>query len=183
MMRFLKHLWILCGLPVIGCGVPAGPAGPPLETVENVDVARYMGRWYEIASYPAPFQAGCTGTTADYRLRDDGRVEVVNRCRQDALDGPERRATGVARVVDPETNARLKVSFFWPFEGDYWIIDLDEEYRWAVVSEPGRRFLWILSREPVMADATFEAIIGRLEAKEFDPQRLERTLQQPTADH
>jgi apolipoprotein D and lipocalin family protein len=138
---------------------------------------RYAGVWYEIASYPAPFQAGCTGTTAEYVLGDDGRVSVVNRCRDGRLDGPMRTVQGTARVVDPETNAKLKVSFFPPFEGDYWIIGLDEDYQWAVVGEPSRRYLWILSRSPTMDESVYQSIISGLPDQGYDPSRLARTEQ------
>jgi apolipoprotein D and lipocalin family protein len=161
--------------------VPAGCGNDlaPLEVVPNVDLARYVGTWYEIASYPAPFQEGCTATTAEYTLRDDGTVRVINRCRDGSVDGPERIAEGSARVVDGDTNAKLKVSFFWPFEGDYWIIDLDENYEWAVIGEPRRRFLWILSRTPAMDAAVFDEILSRLPELGYDPARLEMTAQPP----
>ncbi len=155
---------------------------PPLEVVEFVDLARYTGKWYEIARYPAPFQEGCVATTAEYTLRPDGKIQVVNRCRAGCFDGRERRAEGVARVVGDKTNAKLKVSFFWPFEGDYWIIDLDDDYQWAVVGEPCRRFLWVLSRTPTLDGPTYEAILSRLPDKGYDPARLEKTRQPPGND-
>lgn len=150
---------------------------PPLDVVPSVDVQRYAGKWYEIASYPTPFQRGCTGTTAEYSLRDDGRVRVVNRCFQGSLEGPEQSIEGSARIVDAETNAKLKVSFFGPFEGDYWIIELDEDYQWAVVSEPSRSTLWILSRTPTLNDETYDMILGRLIDRGYDVTRLNRTPQ------
>jgi apolipoprotein D and lipocalin family protein len=160
---------------MVGGNVAA--ADTDLETVESVDLERYLGTWYEIASYPAWFQRSCTATTADYSRRDDGLIRVVNSCRKGAPDGKLKRATGKAKVVDTATNAKLKVSFFWPFWGDYWIIELDEDYRWAVVGEPKRKYLWILSRTPVMDDAVFDRIVSGLPAKGYDPDRLERTLQ------
>ena len=168
--------------PVAGCcallaaATIVRAAEPPLETVENVDLERYSGRWFEIASYPAWFQRGCTATTADYSLRGDGRITVVNRCRKGSVDGKPKTARGLARVVDDRTNSKLKVSFFRPFWGDYWIIDLDSEYRWAVVSEPRRKYLWILSRTPEMGDALYRDIVDRLTAGGYDPSRLRRTI-------
>lgn len=158
---------------------------PPLETVEHVELSRYLGTWYEIASYPQRFQAGCTATTATYSLRDDGTIDVLNRCRKGGLDGKLDEAKGRARVVDEVTNAKLEVSFFRPFWGDYWIIDLDSEgYRYAVVGHPGRDYLWILSREPQLDPAVYEGILARLEEQRYDTSRLVRTLQVPstTAD-
>ncbi len=156
---------------------PSRAADTPLEVVESVDLDRYLGRWYEIASYPAWFQKNCTAVTADYSLRDDGVIEVVNSCRKGALDGKLKQSKGRAKVVDRETNAKLKVSFFGPFWGPYWIIDLDPEYQWAVVGAPNRKYLWILSRTPQMDEELYEEIVSRLPAKGYDPGGLNRTLQ------
>jgi apolipoprotein D and lipocalin family protein len=150
---------------------------PPLTTVESVELPRYLGTWYEIASYPQSFQEGCTATTASYSLRDDGKIDVLNRCRKGGLDGKIDEAKGRARVVDERSNAKLEVSFFGPFWGDYWIIDLDDEYRWAVVGHPSRDYLWILSREPRMEPEVYDGILVRLKEKHYDTSRLARTLQ------
>ncbi len=152
----------------------------PLEVVESVDLKRYLGRWYEIASYPMFFQKGCTATTADYLLREDGLIKVVNRCRKGSLEGKQKEAVGRAKVVDDTTNAKLKVSFFGPFWGDYWIIDLDPDYQWAVVGGPKRKYLWILSRTPQMDGALFDEIVSRLPAKGYDPAGLNKTPQPVT---
>jgi apolipoprotein D and lipocalin family protein len=149
----------------------------PLEVVDSVDLDRYLGRWYEIASYPMYFQKGCTATTADYSLREDGLIQVINSCRKGTLGGKLKQAKGKAKVVDTETNAKLKVSFFGPFWGNYWIIDLDPDYQWAVVGGPKRKYLWILSRTPQMDKALYHEIVSRLPAKGYDPNRLNRTLQ------
>ena len=150
---------------------------PPLEVVEFVDLERYLGKWYEIASYPAWFSKECTATTAEYSLLPDGKIRVVNRCRKGNLDGPQKEAKGKAEIVDKTTNAKLKVWFFWPFKGNYWIIDLDDEYQWAVVGEPKREYLWILSRKPHMDSALYDEIVTRLMKKGYDPDRLNKTLQ------
>ncbi len=149
---------------------------PPLQTVAHVDLARYVGTWYEIASFPQSFQRGCVATTATYTIRADGDIDVLNRCRKDALDGKEKSALGRARVVDGATNAKLEVSFFRPFWGDYWIVDLGADYDYAVVGHPGRDYLWILSRVPTMPEATYEGILARLKAQGYDTSRLKRTL-------
>ncbi len=166
---------------VLGLARSAVAAEPPLETVPRVDLARYAGTWYEIASYPQRFQKGCTATTATYTLRPDGTVEVVNRCARDSLNGRVTVARGKARVVDKHTNARLKVSFFWPFWGDYWIIDLGRDYEYAVVGHPSRTYLWILSRTPTMDAAVYGGILERLRAQGYDTSRLVRTLQADAA--
>jgi apolipoprotein D and lipocalin family protein len=149
---------------------------PPLRTVPHVDPTRYAGTWYEIASFPQRFQRGCTATTATYTLRPDGDLDVLNRCRKGSPDGEERSARGRARVVDRATNAKLEVSFFRPFWGDYWIVDLAQDYTYAVVGHPGRDYLWILSRAPQMSGETYGAILQRLEAQGYETSRLVRTL-------
>ena len=141
-----------------GCATTTSQVLPPLQTVPRVELDRYVGTWYEIASFPQSFQRGCTGTTATYSLRDDGQVDVVNRCRKGALDGPEEVARGRARVVDATTGAKLEVSFFRPFWGDYWIVDLGADYEYAVVGHPGRDYLWILSRTPTLDAAVYDEI-------------------------
>jgi apolipoprotein D and lipocalin family protein len=149
----------------------------PLEVVSSVDLDRYLGTWYEIASYPAWFQRDCTAVTAEYVLREDGLISVVNSCRKGSLDGKLKQSKGRAKVVDETTNAKLKVSFFGPFWGDYWIIDLDPDYQWAVVGVPNRKYLWILSRTPTMDEVLYQEIVGRLPAAGYDPTPLNRTPQ------
>lgn len=139
---------------------------PPLQTVERVDLDRYVGLWYEIGRYPNRFQKGCLDSTAMYTARPDGKIDVLNSCR-DEHDGSLREAKGRAWVVDNTTNARLKVSFFWPFRSDYWIIDLGREYEYAVVGTPDRKYLWILSRTPEMSTDILEKILQNVEKQGF----------------
>ncbi|MDF1566091.1 MAG: lipocalin family protein [Deltaproteobacteria bacterium] len=152
---------------------------PPLTTVASVDLQRYLGTWYEIAAFPQSFQKGCTATTANYSLAPEGHIVVVNRCRRGGLEAKEDEAKGRARVVDPETNARLEVSFFRPFWGDYWIIDLGADYEYAVVGHPGRDYLWILSRQPWLEEAVYAGILERLKAQHYELERLVKTLHPP----
>lgn len=149
----------------------------PLETVPRVELERYVGTWYEIASYPQRFQKGCTGTVATYSIREDGQVAVENRCNRDSLSGRLTVAKGRARVVDRASNAKLKVTFFWPFWGDYWVIDLGRDYEYAVVGHPNRQYLWILSRERTLAPDVYAGILERLTAQGYDTDRLRVTLQ------
>lgn len=153
----------------------------PPAAVKHVELGRYLGTWYEIASFPQRFQRGCTATTATYALRHDGDIDVLNRCRKGTPAGEEKSARGRARVVDRSTNAKLEVSFFWPFRGDYWILDLADDYTHAVVGHPGRDYLWILSRTPTMADPTYQGILERLQAQGYETSRLVRTVQVPPA--
>jgi apolipoprotein D and lipocalin family protein len=159
-----------------GCA-PAGHGLPSLPTVASVDLARYAGTWYEIASYPQRFQKGCVATRTIYTLGAGGRIGVYNECRKDSLDGPLKSVEGQARVVDAATNAKLEVSFFWPFWGAYWIIGLDPDYRWAVVGHPSRNYLWILSRTRGLDESIYQRILARLPTLGYDPARLHRTLQ------
>ena len=172
----MLKLMLLC-LAAMGTVAALSAEEPPLEVVRSVDLERYLGTWYEIASYPAWFQRGCTAVTAEYSRRDDGLIRVVNSCNKGSLDGKLRQSTGRAKVVEGSGNAKLKVSFFRPFWGDYWIIDLDPEYGWAVVGVPSRKFLWILSRSRSMDEALVQEIASRLPAKGYDPAQLVRTLQ------
>jgi apolipoprotein D and lipocalin family protein len=149
----------------------------PLEVVLRVDLERYLGTWYEIATIPQRFEKGCVGVTAEYSLLPGGRIRVVNTCLQGTLDGKVRKARGKAWIVDKTTNAKLKVSFFWPFSGAYWIIALDPEYGWAVVGHPGRDYLWILSRSPRMDAALYRTLLELIADKGYDLTRIERTLQ------
>ena len=136
-----------------------------------------MGTWYEIASFPQRFQKGCHCSKAEYALHPEGYVEVKNTCRKNSPTGDQKGVTGKAFVADPETNAKLKVQFFWPFKGDYWIIDLAPDYSYAVVGEPSREYLWILSRNRQMDKKLYQEIVNRTAAKGFDVAKLQLTDQ------
>lgn len=177
--QFLMMITAIAGIPIAG---GCNALNPPLDVVESVDLGSYTGRWYEIARYPNSFERGCVGVTADYTLRQDGRINVLNTCVEGNFDGDVRTIQGIARVVDEETNAKLAVTFFGPFEGDYWILELGNDYEYAVVGDPSRKFLWILSREPILDGSLYDDIVSRLPEKGFDPERLEVVLQQVDAE-
>jgi len=150
---------------------------PPPEPIERVDLPRYMGKWYEIARLPNDFQEQCVGsTTAEYTLRTDGRIDVMNRCR--TAEGEIDVVRGIARPAgDDGSNARLEVSFFdilgWrPAWDDYWIIGLERGYDWAVVGQPEREYGWILSRSPRLTDTTRERIDRLLREQGYDPEQF-----------
>ncbi len=169
-------LGLVLATALVGCASPQ----PPLEVVDEVDLDRYLGKWYEIASFPQWFQRGCVASMATYSRRPDGRIGVVNECRDESFEGELRRAEGVAWVADEEGSlAKLKVQFFWPFRGDYWIIELDPEYRYAAVGHPSRNYLWILARTPTLDPALYRALSARLEAQGYDLSRLRLTPQPP----
>lgn len=148
-----------------------------LQTVANVDLNRYVGKWYEIASYPQRFQKGCTCTTAEYTATDKGYIVVENRCNKDSINGKLSYIKGKAFVEENSGNAKLKIQFFWPFKGKYWIIDLADDYSYAVVSEPKKKYLWILSRTSKMDKTVYQNIINRLLEKGFDLTKLQITKQ------
>lgn len=175
MQQYIFLSGLVCAALLCACGTAQKNARQDeLQVVPWVDLQQYAGTWYEIARYPNRFQKDCFATSVTYTLRQDGTVEVVNRCRSGSVNGEERSVRGKAWSVDPATNAKLKVQFFWPFRGNYWIIQLDENYRYAVVGNPKRNLLWILSRTPAMDRTTYDGILQRLEAQGYDPRRLIR---------
>jgi apolipoprotein D and lipocalin family protein len=154
---------------------------PPLITVKQVDLIKYVGLWYEVAKIPNSFQDQCAyGTTAEYRIDEDGDIIVTNSCYddKDKLDV----AKGLAKVVDKKTNAKLEVSFvsflgirlFW---GDYWIIGLDENYQWAVIGTPNRKYGWILSRSSSLSEDTMTEIFSLLKSQNYNPADFEMSKQ------
>lgn len=162
------------------------PRGPEPDVVEFVDVERYVGLWHEIASNPAFFNWNLVAVTAEYEIIGPGRISVLNKGRVGHPEGLERRISGSARVVDEETNAKLKVQFdtFWGsfFEGDYWIVLLDEEaYRYAVVSDSNQRSLFVLYREPVMPKPLYDEILDKLQERTINTSHLRVTGKLETA--
>lgn len=150
---------------------------PELKTVKQVDLKRYAGLWYEIAKIPNSFQDQCAyGTTAEYKIQKDGSIQVINKCYDES--GEPDIADGVANVVDKKTNSKLEVSFvsflgIRPFWGDYWIIGLDENYQWAIVGTPGRKYGWVLSRTPSLPDETMQKIFEILKSQYYNPDAFE----------
>ena len=164
----------IAGLLLAACSSPrdrlAGDTPPP--TADAVDLDRYLGTWFEIARADHGFERGCHGVSAYYEYREDGAIRVINRCWEGGLDGELDVAEGVARLEDRMATARLKVSFFGPFYGDYWILDIADDYSWSVVSEPAGRYLWILSREPQMDEAVLAERLEFLQELGFDTEGL-----------
>lgn len=155
----------------------------PLETVEYVDLERYAGLWYEIARYPVPFDEDTVAVTAEYTLLPDGTVHVLNQGLVGDLDGPPTSIEGTATVADPVSQAKLKVNFDRPgletIEGDYWIIELAEDYSHAIVSDPIRFTLYILSRTPTLDAELYDSLIARLAERGFNLDRIQLTPQLP----
>lgn len=167
--RFANHLLFLAaGVFLYGCGGNY----PPLSTVESVDIQKYLGKWYEIALLPNSFEEGCHCTTAEYSLIDSTTIRVVNTCNQDSSDGEIDRANGKAFVVEGTNNSKLKVQFFWPFKGDYWILALDKEYQHVLVGSPSREYLWILSRTPKLEESVINELKSIARTKGFDTSKM-----------
>ena len=172
-IKFMKSNSFLTILVML-CSCMQAFAKDKLHTVPYVDIKKYMGKWYEIASFPQKFQDGCSCTTAEYSLNDNGTVTVKNSCNKELN---RKVATATAYVKDKETNAKLAVEFFPPFKGKYWIIDLADDYSYAVVGHPNRKYLWILSRTSTMDDNLYATIVARTAAKGFDIDKLKKTWQ------
>ena len=172
-------MFMVCAISIMG-GCACHPSGKYTDqTVAAVDLSRYMGEWYAIASLPAWFQKNCHCVTAEYSLQED-HVKVVNSCRKGASNGPFKVSTAKAFVVPHTNNSQLKVQFFWPFKGDYWIIALDDDYRYAMVGHPCKTYLWILSRTPTMDEKTYNMLIRSAESKGYDVEKIERIPQKCT---
>lgn len=146
--------------------------------VDHFDSSRYLGKWYEIARMDHSFERGLSQVSAEYSLRDDGGLKVVNRGYQ-AAAGKWKEAVGKAYFVGPKDQAYLKVSFFGPFYGAYVVFDLDHEgYRHALVSGPDKSYFWLLSRTPTLDDATLQRLVGKAQALGFDTAKLIYVQQQ-----
>ena len=155
-----------------------------VKTVENVDINRYMGTWFEISKIPNRFQKNCAGnTTAKYTLLDNGDINITNSCLEN--DGKTNIATGIARLADPDTNAKLKVSFFSIFGihffwGNYWILYLNEDYTIALIGEPNRKYGWILSRKTILKPEELAPVFMKLKENGYNPKDFEQTVQNIT---
>ena len=176
-----KNVWLASAVLVAGAVAAAAlrrKSYAPLAVAPTVDLSRYMGEWYEIARFSESFEKDCYGTKAHYTLREDGSVDVVNTCHKGAPDGALKTARGRATVPDPHMPAKLEVQFFWPFKGDYWILDVDDAYEYALVGEPSRDSLWILSRRPSIDLTALQLLTAKAQELGFDTDRLLYTQQQ-----
>jgi len=144
-----------------------------LQTVNSINIEKYKGLWYEIAIFPNKFEKGCSCTTAEYTPNQKGYIEVINTCKR---KGEIDKIKGKAFIVKNSNNTKLKVQFFWPFKGDYWIIDIDEDYTYAIVSNPSKKYLWILSRTPQMDEKLYNSILEKLKERNFDISKIVKTI-------
>ncbi len=146
-------------------------------TVEELDIDRYLGTWYEIARFPHSFEKDLVGVTATYSLRNDGKIKVVNQGFKGSLDGKRSRAVGKAKIPDPDDPARLKVSFFLFFYGDYYVLELDPEYRWAMIGSSSPGYFWILSRTPQLDEQVYESLLDNARRRGYELDQLIRVVQ------
>jgi apolipoprotein D and lipocalin family protein len=168
-VKAFKFVLSLCSALVVWSACASGPnptPAPQFEPVRGFDVQKYLGRWYEIGSFPQRFQKGCHCTTAEYSLREDGKIDVVNTCRLNGVDGRVKKAEGKARFEGSDRSlGALEVSFFLWFYGQYWVVDLADDYSWAAVSNKKGSTLWILARSPSVPQPLLDSILARLESK------------------
>ncbi len=168
-------LWLLSGCAALQKG-PVGNIAVPAPA-KPVAIERYLGRWYELARYEAGFQKDCEAVTADYTLSAPNEIKVVNACRRGAIDGKLTVATGKAKIIAGSNDAKLKVSFFGPFYGDYWVLDHADDYSWAIVGEPSGRYLWLLSRDPNPGETAFSNLVERASSLGYNTKLLRITKQ------
>ena len=162
------------GVVLLALSACAGPKPPPLASVSDLEIGRYLGEWHQVAAIPAWFQQDCTGnTTANYSRGEEGLIRVVNSC--DDRDGGRKQSEARARFLGEPNVGRLEVTFLevfgfwvWPAAGDYWIVALDPDYHWSLVGEPGRRYAWILGREKTLELEKLKEIAAVLEAQAYD---------------
>ena len=147
----------------------------PMETVKQVELNRYLGKWYQVSFIPNRFQSMCVADTQAEYQAEDKDVRVINRCR--TKDGDIEQANGIAKLVENSNNAKLRVSFFRPFYGNYWILDLDTNYQWVLVGEPSRKYGWILSRTPQLDPAIQKAILDKAETLGYQRSQFQVSAQ------
>jgi len=173
-MKHWNNLFLAAIIILTSCSQPM----KTLTTVPGVDLNKYTGKWYEIARLPNSFEKGLICCTAEYNLRDDGKIKVVNAGHKEDEPGKVKSVTGKAWVPDPNEPGRLKVQFFWPFAGGYYIFHLDKEnYRYALVGDPSRKYLWILTRQPDIDEALYQELVDVARKNDFAVEEILRVRQ------
>jgi len=175
----MKHLTITAGAVIwlISCSNQLPVRSIDSHTVDSLEIEKYLGTWYEIARFPHSFEKNLSGVTATYSLRKDGKIRVVNQGYRGGLDGRLSRAVGKAKVPDPLQPGRLKVSFFLFFYADYFVLELDREYQWAMIGSSSPNFFWILSRTPQMDEQVWSMLLDRAKDRGYDLAPLIRVEQ------
>ena len=165
---FLLSAW--ASIPRAG---PVGNRSVP-EPAKSVELQKYFGRWYEQYRYEASFQKDMDQVSADYALNDDGTIRVTNRGQK---KGKAKETVGKAKIADTQTNAKLRISFFGPFYGDYWVLDRADDYSWSIVGEPSGRYLWVLTRDQNPSADELARLEARVKELGYDWSLIRRTLQ------
>ncbi len=150
------------------------------SVVANFELSHYLGTWYEIARFDHRFERDLVGVTATYSLRDDGMIKVLNSGYKKTLDGQRSTAVGKAKIPNPNLPSKLKVSFFWFFYGDYFVLELEENYQWAVIGSSSDNYLWILSRTPQMDEVVYQKLLQKLTQRGYDVSKLIKVEQEKT---
>ena len=151
---------------LVGCSTSNEANLAPMPVVASVDVARYLGTWHQVAWIPNSFQGDCVSDTKATYTLDGKDLRVQNQCMDAA--GKTTEAKGIAKIVEGSNNAKLRVSFFRPFYGNYWILALDPDYKWVLVGEPKREFGWVLARDNKLDSATLNKVLDRAVALGYD---------------
>ncbi len=161
----------------LSCLISTASFASEVTAIKELDLQQYLGTWYEIASFPAIFQAGCSCTKAQYSANNDASVKVLNSCNVNFLGGTPISFTGSARIPDASQNSKLKVRFFGSFEADYWVLALAPDYSYAMVGTPDKRFLWVLSRERTLSNDVLAQLKETAQSQGFDLASLRSTKQ------
>jgi lipocalin len=173
MKNFLVILAVVTAFSGLNTGCKTAQTTVNTSTINELDLDRYLGTWYEIARYDHSFERDLVGVTATYSLRDDGKIKVVNAGYKNTLNGKYNEAVGKAKQPHPEKEpGKLKVSFFWIFYADYFILELDEDYQWVLIGSSSDKYLWILSRTPQLEKETLNHILSKAEERGYDTSKL-----------
>jgi lipocalin len=175
-MRYIRFFTILFLFTTLGCAKTSSQM-IDTTTVRELDLDRYLETWYEIARFPHSFEKGMAGVTANYSLRDDGKIRVLNKGYKNGLNGELSIAEGKAKIPDKAQPGKLKVSFFWIFYGDYFVLELDENYQYAMIGSSSPKYFWILSRTPQMDEATYNMLLEKARKRGYNLDKLEKVEQ------
>lgn len=171
-----SHLLLIFVLIFSFCGIQTQSKMIDKTTVKELDINRYIGTWYEIARFPHSFEKNLVGVTATYSLRDNGKIRVVNEGYKKTLDGKRSSAEGKAKIPNKKEPGKLKVAFFWNFYGDYYVLELDKDYQWAMIGSSSDKYFWILSRTPQMDPDTYNMLLENARKRGY---KLEKLIKVP----
>lgn len=175
-MRYSRLLLVLSLLFSLSC-TKTNSQMIDTSTVKELDLNRYLGTWYEIARFPHSFEKNLVGVTATYSMRDDGKIKVVNQGYKNTLDGELSVAEGKAKIPDKSEPGKLKVSFFWIFYGDYFVLELDENYQYVMIGSSSPKYFWILSRTPQLSPEIYEMLLDKARKRGYNLDKLEKVPQ------